>query len=120
MSERFRPTLPPHPDFDQQKKLAKELLRAFRAGKVEAQARISEQLPGKVRITLADAQFVLAREYNFGSWACSTPSTTRRPPVGAFSVRAMAQTESTRQSLASSMLRPLGRTRTTSTIRVRR
>lgn len=68
MSKRFRRTLPPHPDFDQQKKLAKELLRGFRAGEVEAQARIHEQLPDKVPITLADTQFVLAREYGFGTW----------------------------------------------------
>ena len=32
MSSAFRRTLPARPDLDQQKKLAKELLRAFRAG----------------------------------------------------------------------------------------
>jgi hypothetical protein len=68
MSERFRRTLPPHPDLDQQKKLAKELLRAFRAGDSEALERVQNQLPDKKRIALTDARFVLAREYGFASW----------------------------------------------------
>ncbi|HSL71629.1 MAG TPA: hypothetical protein VK864_15385, partial [Longimicrobiales bacterium] len=64
-----RRSLPSHPDFEHQKKLAKELLRAFRNGDTEARARIREQLPDKRSITLADAQFVLAREYGFASWS---------------------------------------------------
>ncbi|HEU4994277.1 MAG TPA: ankyrin repeat domain-containing protein [Gemmatimonadaceae bacterium] len=68
MSLRFRRTLPVRPSLDQQKKLAKELLQAFRAGEHEANERIRAELPDKQGIALADAQFVLAREYGFSSW----------------------------------------------------
>ena len=68
MSSAFRRTLPARPDLDQQKKLAKELLRAFRAGDPEAIARMRAELPDKTQLSLADAQFVLAREYGFASW----------------------------------------------------
>lgn len=68
MSESDR-SLPPHPSLEQQKKLAKELLRAWRDGDASARARVRGQLPDKARITLADAQFVIAREYGFVSWA---------------------------------------------------
>ena len=64
----FRRTLPARPDLDQQKKLAKELLAAFRRGEAEAMARVRAELPDKSRIVLADAQFVLAREYGFLNW----------------------------------------------------
>lgn len=62
-------SLPPHPSLEQQKKLAKELLRALRAGDATARERVRRHLPDKQRLTLADAQFVLAREYGFESWA---------------------------------------------------
>lgn len=62
-------SLPPHPSLEQQKKLAKELLAAFRAGEADARDRVRRRLPDKERITLADTQFVLAREYGFESWA---------------------------------------------------
>lgn len=61
--------LPPSASLEQQKKRAKELLRALRAGDDEALARFRRQLPDKARLTLADAQFVLAREYGFSNWA---------------------------------------------------
>lgn len=64
-----RRSLPSHPSLDHQKTLAKELCAAFRAGDIEATARIRQHLPDKQYITLADAQFVLAREYGFGDWA---------------------------------------------------
>ena len=65
----FRRSLPSRPDLDHQKKLAKELLRAFQEGDADAQARVRKELPDKPVIALADAQFVLAREYGFDSWA---------------------------------------------------
>ena len=68
MSSAFRRTLPSRPDLEQQKKLAKELLREFRSGDAESIARIRAELPDKSDIALADAQFVLAREYGFASW----------------------------------------------------
>lgn len=64
-----RRTLEPRADLEQQKKLAKELLAAYRRGDPEARARVRDQLPDKERIVLADAQFVLAREYGLASWA---------------------------------------------------
>ena len=69
MSSAFRRTLPARPDLDQQRKLAKELLRAVRAGDREAIARMRAALPDKRELSLSDAQFVLAREYGFASWA---------------------------------------------------
>lgn len=64
----FRRTLPARADLEQQKKLAKELLAAFRRGDPDAVARVRQALPDKQRIVLADAQFVLAREYGFTNW----------------------------------------------------
>jgi ankyrin repeat protein len=69
MSSRFHRTLPARPDLAQQKKQAKELLRSYDAGDPEAHERIRAELPDKPEIALADAQFVLAREYAFTDWA---------------------------------------------------
>ena len=69
MSNQPARTLPPHPDLHQQKTLAKELLAAFVASDTEAHERMRRHLPDKSDISLADAQFVLAREYGFESWA---------------------------------------------------
>jgi ankyrin repeat protein len=69
MSSPFTRPLPGRPDLAQQKKQAKELLDAFIAGEADAQARVRAVLPDKRRITLADAQLVLAREYGFANWA---------------------------------------------------
>ncbi len=60
--------LPPRPSLSQQKKLAKELIAAFRAGDPEAIARVRAALPDKQKIGLTDAQFALAREYGFATW----------------------------------------------------
>jgi ankyrin repeat protein len=59
------PSLPAHPDLDQLRRQAKELLRAAQAGDTDAIARIravSDEL------TLAAAQLALAREHGFASW----------------------------------------------------
>jgi ankyrin repeat protein len=69
MSSPFSRSLPARPDLAQQKKQSKELLRAFAAGDVEARKRVRVTLPDKEHIALADAQFVLAREYGFANWA---------------------------------------------------
>ena len=85
MSSPFSRTLPPHPDLDQQKTQAKELLTSFTAGDVDALARVRTVLPDKRRIALADAHFVLAREYGFDNWAAlkqhieSTGASTMSP-----------------------------------------
>ena len=64
-----RRALPERADLDQQRKLSKELLAAFHRGDAEAHQRIRAELPDKERITLADAQLVLAREYGFATWS---------------------------------------------------
>jgi ankyrin repeat protein len=89
MSSEFRRTLPARADLEQQRKLAKELIAAFRRGDEEARKRIRAELPNKPEIALADAQFVLAREYGFESWRAlkeRIESNTReaRPPIERF------------------------------------
>ncbi|MEO6527643.1 MAG: ankyrin repeat domain-containing protein [Gemmatimonadaceae bacterium] len=69
MSSPFSRLLPSRPDLEQQRTQAKELLERFTAGETESLARVRAALPDKTRITLADAQFVLAREYGFVNWA---------------------------------------------------
>ena len=67
--------LPTRPSLEQLRKQAKELLRDYHAGNTAAAERfrgISPRLanPSQTKdVTLADAQFVLAREYGFESWA---------------------------------------------------
>lgn len=91
-----RRSLPSHPSLDQQKVLAKELLAAYRAGDSAATNRIREHLPDKQRIALAEAQFVIAREYGFSNWAAlksvvssagSIPSSARDEFTRAFNSR---------------------------------
>jgi hypothetical protein len=69
VSTPFQRSLPDRPDLEQQKRQAKELLQAFNAGDAEARARVRAELPDKQGVALADAQFVLAREYGFSNWA---------------------------------------------------
>ena len=69
--------LPAHPSLEQYKKQAKELLKACKSGDPEALRRMKEPhrrdkasdsvLP-TAKATLAEAQFVLAREHGFESW----------------------------------------------------
>ncbi|HWA61305.1 MAG TPA: ankyrin repeat domain-containing protein [Caulobacteraceae bacterium] len=69
-------TLPARPDLEQQKKRAKALLKAIRAGEPQALARLASGHPRHVHrapadlgaVKLADAQVVIAREYGFSSW----------------------------------------------------
>lgn len=67
--------LPARPSLEQLRKQAKELLKDCRAGLPDAVARVGAIIPRLSdstqtdSITLADAQFVLAREYGFESWA---------------------------------------------------
>jgi ankyrin repeat protein len=62
--------LPPHPDLDQIKRQAKELLTAFRAGDAVAAAQVNAAFQGgdPSAFALHDAQRVLARIYGFDSW----------------------------------------------------
>ncbi|MGH9768537.1 MAG: hypothetical protein ACREAB_13985 [Blastocatellia bacterium] len=66
--------LPARPSLEQLRKQAKELLRAYRAGGAAVE-RFRAHIPRLAdpslpdEMILADAQFVLAREYGFESWA---------------------------------------------------
>ena len=67
--------LPARPNPEQYKKQAKELLHAYKSGDDEAIRRMHEHARGigasgrqTKKVTLADAQLVLAREHGFDSW----------------------------------------------------
>src|SRR5215475_5705947 len=67
--------LPARPSLEQLRKQAKELLRAYRVGDTNATERFRARIPRLADpvppdvVILADAQFVLAREYGFETWA---------------------------------------------------
>jgi hypothetical protein len=60
--------LPDNPSLENLRKQAKGLLRDYRGGVPAAVDRIRALCPTREPVTLADAQFVLAREYGFESW----------------------------------------------------
>ena len=62
-------SLPAHPSLEQLRKRAKELLRAVRAEEPAAITRLRAHLDPAKNVALADAQFVIAREHGFASWA---------------------------------------------------
>jgi ankyrin repeat protein len=63
-------TLREHPDIDQLKRQAKELLEAFTAGNEDAAIEVNAHYQGANPTTFAlhDSQLVLARSYGFDSW----------------------------------------------------
>ena len=65
-----RRSLPERPSLEQLRKQAKDLLRAARAGDATAVMRMRTvgRAAHGARLTLADAQLVVAREYGFASW----------------------------------------------------
>jgi hypothetical protein len=60
------PTLPAHPNLDQLRHQAKDLVRAAKAGDADA---LSEIWTTSDRVTLDAAQLAVARRYGFASWA---------------------------------------------------
>jgi len=93
--------LPARPSLEQLRKQAKNLLRDYRAGDAGAAtrvraviARLGDDTSG---IALADAQFILAREYGFQNWAAlaqhverinpSSAGTPHRPPIRPIELR---------------------------------
>jgi ankyrin repeat protein len=72
-------TLPPRPDLEQYRKQAKELLKSARAGDAESLQRFADALPGHKEPSLADAQFVIAREFGFENWAEFKKKISRDP-----------------------------------------
>src|SRR5687768_16695462 len=69
------PRLPTRPSLEQLRKQAKELLQLIRADDPGAAQRVRAAIPRLAAsesmrdAPLADAQFVIAREYGFRSWA---------------------------------------------------
>src|SRR5580692_9897188 len=63
--------LPAQPDLEYYRKQAKHLQRSYEAGDAAARARAAEMLGGRAagRFLLSDAQFVLAQEHGFRTWA---------------------------------------------------
>ena len=63
--------LPAHPDLEYYRKQAKHLLRSYEAGDPAARDRAAEVLGDRAagRFVLGDAQFVLAQEHGFRTWA---------------------------------------------------
>jgi Ankyrin repeats (3 copies)/Ankyrin repeats (many copies) len=80
--------LPVHPDLEYYRKQAKHLLRSYEAGDAAARDRAAEVLGDRAagRFVLGDAQFVLAQEHGFRTWAefradiLSQRTTGGRPP----------------------------------------
>src|SRR5262245_57234823 len=71
-AQRFIEPLPPNPDLDKQRKLAKTLARDYWRGEAQAIARVQAlhpKPPAADKFALADAQLVIARGYGFASWA---------------------------------------------------
>ena len=62
--------LPEQPNLEQLRKQAKELLQEFRAGVPSAMAEVNqfERNPDPSRLSLSDAQRVIARAYGFAGW----------------------------------------------------
>src|SRR5579872_1393411 len=63
--------LPDHPNLDQFKKQAKDLLKALHANRPDALQRVHTFHPHAKKLTpftLSDAQLVIAREYGFPTW----------------------------------------------------
>jgi len=63
--------LPAHPNLEYYRKQAKYLQHAYETGDAAAQARVADVLGDRAadRFLLSDAQFVLAQEHGFRTWA---------------------------------------------------
>src|SRR5215813_9172066 len=60
--------LPEHPSLEQLRKQAKELSHELRRSEPSAMARMRAYKPDVSEPVLADAQYVIAREFGFESW----------------------------------------------------
>ena len=61
--------LPARPSLEQYRKQAKDLVKAFRANEPDATSRVRSIRPEAGKLTLTDAQFVIAREHGFENWS---------------------------------------------------
>lgn len=103
-------TLPPRPDLDQLRRIAKDRLKAARAGDQHALDWINGADAG---LTLAAAQLQLARDHGFSSWPAMQIEIARRRVLDLRDADALAAFLSDRPELASADLQnwrdhPLG------------
>jgi hypothetical protein len=80
--------LPAHPNLEYYRKQAKHLQHTYETGDAAAQAQVADVLGARAagRFLLSDAQFVLAQEHGFRTWAefrahVQSPGTTEDRPV---------------------------------------
>jgi uncharacterized protein len=99
------PALPPRPDLDQLRRLAKELARAAKAGEPSAleRLRVVSAPP-----TLVGAQLAIAREYGFASWARLRRDVERREILDARDVDALSKILAEEPALASTTMEHWG------------
>ena len=74
--------LPARPSLEHLRKQAKDLLKQAAAGDDAALARFGAIMPVPAAPTLADAQFVLAREYGFDTWTALAHHVETVNPAG--------------------------------------
>ena len=91
------PALPPRPDLDQLRRLAKDLVRAARSGDQPAIDRLGAV---SAPSTLAGAQLAIAREYGFPSWAALKRAVERREILDARDVERLGALLSDEPELA--------------------
>jgi hypothetical protein len=104
--------LPAHPDLEYYRKQAKHLQRAYETGDAAAQARVDDALGDRAagRFLLSDAQFVLAQEHGFRTWAEFRADIQSRSAVGDRPVsRLSGLSPSSYASLADTLLTDLRR-----------
>ncbi len=89
-------SLPARPSLSQLRKQAKELLKAYRGGDDDAAVRVRAIIKrlaeaNRSEVKLADAQFVLAREYGFENWAALVHHIETIAPSGLEEFERLAQ-----------------------------
>jgi hypothetical protein len=104
--------LPAHPDLEYYRKQAKHLQRSYEAGDAAARDRAAEVLGDRAaeRFLLSDAQFVLAQEHGFRTWAefradIQSQRTTDDRPVSRLWGRGSADYASSADSLLTELRR---------------
>ncbi|MGH3421707.1 MAG: hypothetical protein ACRDOD_19195, partial [Streptosporangiaceae bacterium] len=103
--------LPAHPDLEYYRKQAKHLHRAYATGDAAAQARVADVLGDRAaeRFLLSDAQFVLAQEHGFRTWAEFRADIQSQRTTGDRPVSRLWGTPGTYASQADSLLTELRR-----------
>jgi hypothetical protein len=92
--------LPDRPSLEQLRKQAKDLLKQVRAGDDAAMVRMRAFVPSPAQPTLGDAQFVLAREYGFDTWAALVRHVDAVSPQGLRRFETLAQEVATAYTTA--------------------